>query len=76
MLTTIINIEIWCQYDVRCLLLRNMRRVREMINKKLKLISMVMRWTIGRRNLRSVMIRDQHLFKFIRVRKLDFVNFN
>ena len=47
-----------------------------MITKKLKLISMVMRWTIGRRNIRSLSIRDNRLFRFIRDRKLDFVNFN
>lgn len=47
-----------------------------MIVKKLSMISTVMRWTIGRRNIRILAIRDHRLFKFIREKKLVFVNFN
>lgn len=47
-----------------------------MIVKKLSMISTVMRWTIGRRNIRILATRDHRLFKFIREKKLVFVNFN
>ena len=47
-----------------------------MISKQLKIILLVMRWTVGRRNLRSIAVKDYLLFRFIRNRKLDLPNFN
>lgn len=70
------HLKIWYYHHVVTPLFRNIRRVRQMISKQLKIILLVMRWTVGRRNLRSIAVKDYHLFRFIRNRKLDLPNFN